>query len=886
MATVQLLEQPAEATDRDDLNSLASVARADGVRVGLFNVKFSPNLGDGLLSECLEAELSTRLPGVTIQTLDLAGRTRYSQGRRSRASALAALHHSPQSVRHLLAETILGRKLRNDLRGRWRAALREIDAVVVGGGNLLSDSDLNFPLKLEAAMAETHAAGVPAAVFAVGVSDNWSPRGHALFTRALSESQLFYAAVRDDRSAEVWRRRLGSAGVIPPQVVNDPAVLAAIHFPRELRGDRTAPSIGLGVTHPIALSYHADELNGRARDLEGWLVALAGACLARGWNVAVFTNGSPEDENYLARLRPRLEALAPRGALVVARRFANPAAFARFVSSLDLLMAHRLHANIAAYAYEIPQIGFAWDVKLKSFLEHVGRQACLAKAGRDSVDAVAALAARQLEAGVDPSRRRAVVAEARANVAKLGEAVMNALPVDKRQSAQRRAWRATPSAAPRIPGRLVIVNDFSIARGGATALALLEAELFGRRNMPITFITGDAGGNPDFDSLGVSVVAVGQQRLLEAGVPSAALRGLYNRRALAALSDWIVRNDTPNTVYHLHVWSQVLSPSVFTALEPVRARTLITAHDFFLVCPNGAYANYASGTICSLKPLSAACLLTACDKRNHGHKLWRVARQGLQSRALRFADGRPMVLMIHEGMREPLERGGVPASALRTTPNPIRPWHSTRVAAELNREFVFVGRLGEEKGPDLAARAARRAGVPLVIIGDGPMRASLQEDFPEVAFTGQLAPAAVAERTRAARALVMPSRYPEPYGLVAVEAMWSGIPLVVAKSALLASEIDRRGAGLVCDPLDERKFAEALSLLAGDDALARRMSDRAFADTRDLGLTPEAWVEELERAFSDVLASSPAAPSTSQATLSLGSGSFVPLDRKSRDARI
>jgi glycosyltransferase involved in cell wall biosynthesis/polysaccharide pyruvyl transferase WcaK-like protein len=853
MAIVQRLEPPAETSDRDRLNGLAAAPRAERLRVGLFNVKFSPNLGDGLLSECLEAELATRLPGLTIESLELAGRTQYSLGRKLRASALAVLQHSPQSVRHAIAETILGRKLRSDSRVRWRAALRDIDAVIVGGGNLLSDADLNFPLKLEAAMAETRAAGVPAAVFAVGASDNWSPRGETLFARAFSTPQLYYAAVRDDRSADIWRRRLGPAGLAAPVVVHDPALLVAIHFPRRPRDIRLAPLIGIGVMHPIALSYHATERGAAVRDLEDWFVALAVGCLGKGWRVALFTNGSPEDEAYLARLRPRLEALAPRSALSVVGRAANPSEFAAFVSTLDLLMAHRLHANIAAYAYGIPQIGFAWDVKLKSFLERVGRGECLVAAGRDSVEAVADLAARQLGAGVDPTRRRAIIAEARADVARLSDATSGAVSIRRERAARHRQISAPAGA----PERLVIVNDFSVARGGATALALLEAELLERRGMPVTFIAGDAGSNPDLGRSEVSVVAIGHHRLLEAGAPPAVLRGIYNQRALATLADWIARNDTPGTVYHLHVWSQVLSPSVFTALASVRARTLITAHDFFLVCPNGAYANYVSGTTCSLKPMSRSCLLTNCDKRNYAHKLWRAARQGVQSRALRFEDGRPTVLMIHEGMREPLERGGVPNAALRTVPNPIRPWHATRVEAESNRTFMFVGRLGEEKGPDLAARAARRAGVPLTIIGDGPLRASLQDAFPEVTFTGQLAPEAVAERTRAARALVMPSRYPEPYGLVAVEAVWSGIPLVTARSALLASEIERRGAGLACDPLDEGQFAESLALLARDDALVRRMSLDAFEKTRDLGLKPDAWVDELERAFSDVLASSP-----------------------------
>ena len=65
--------------------------------------------------------------------------------------------------------------------------------------------------------------------------------------------------------------------------------------------------------------------------------------------------------------------------------------------------------------------------------------------------------------------------------------------------------------------------------------------------------------------------------------------------------------------------------------------------------------------------------------------------------------------MIHDAMREPLVRGGVPAQRLRPLPNPVTAWSATRIAAEANRAFLFVGRFTEEKGPDLAARAARRA---------------------------------------------------------------------------------------------------------------------------------------------------------------------------------
>lgn len=212
------------------------------------------------------------------------------------------------------------------------------------------------------------------------------------------------------------------------------------------------------------------------------------------------------------------------------------------------------------------------------------------------------------------------------------------------------------------------------------------------------------------------------------------------------------------------------------------------------------------------------------------------------------------MLIIHEAMREPLRRGGAPDGCLRGLPNPVTPWSRERIAVENNAEFVFVGRLAEEKGPDLAARAARRAGVPLTIIGDGPMAPVLRKTFPEVNFAGRLAPEDVAKRVRSARALVMPSRYPEPYGLVAVEALWSGTPVIIAASALLAPDVTRLGAGLACDPRDETALSASMARLSADRDLVRQMSLNAFQMTRALGLSPDAWVDELIGHFHELTA--------------------------------
>lgn len=397
--------------------------RAGGLRIGLFNVKYSPNLGDGLLSECIEAELMRIVPGLVVEAFDLAGRTDYVAGGRLRGATLSLLQSSPTPVRHGLVRTLLGHSLSRQ-RPIWRARLAGIDAAVTGGGNLFSDADLNFPLKIDAAWDELRAAGIPTAVFAVGVADNWSETGAALFRRALAGTRLLDASVRDARSAGIWNRRLGASGAPRARVVHDPGLLVARHVP-QVRGPRTTPRIGLGLTHPTTLRYHSDEAAVSERALTEWYAALVRGCLAQGWSVDVFTNGSPEDEAYLGRLRAVLAetAPAPTGgpALAFAPRFRNPTELATFVSGLDLLMAHRLHANIAAYSYGVPQIGFTWDLKLKSFFDLVGRGEYVRTAGRDGPEAVLALAERGLREGLDPRRHGAILDEAAADVAVLAE---------------------------------------------------------------------------------------------------------------------------------------------------------------------------------------------------------------------------------------------------------------------------------------------------------------------------------------------------------------------------------------------------------------------------------------------------------------------------------
>lgn len=400
--------------------------------------------------------------------------------------------------------------------------------------------------------------------------------------------------------------------------------------------------------------------------------------------------------------------------------------------------------------------------------------------------------------------------------------------------------------------RIVIVNDLSQPKGGATALALASAMAFCARGLKVTFLTGDAGGNEALIDAGAEIVALGGQRLLSGSPVKALVGGLWNARARAMVARWIARNDTPGTVYHLHGWSQILSPSIFAALEPVRGRLVISGHDFFLACPNGAFANLRTGSVCAESPLSPGCLATACDRRGQAHKAWRIVRYAVQRHVLRPAEC-PRVLAIHGEMRPFLRRAGIPDASIHTLPNPVAAYSTDRIEAERNDEVLFVGRLEETKGPDLAAAAARRAGATIRFIGDGAMADQLRRDYPEALFEGRRSPDEIRAYARKARVLVMPSRYPEPFGLVAVEALWSGLPVILPPTALLASDIVAAGAGMAADPRDLDGFAEAIGAVMRDDTNCRAMSEAAFARTSGIALSPDDWIDRLIEHYRDHL---------------------------------
>jgi glycosyltransferase involved in cell wall biosynthesis len=401
--------------------------------------------------------------------------------------------------------------------------------------------------------------------------------------------------------------------------------------------------------------------------------------------------------------------------------------------------------------------------------------------------------------------------------------------------------------------RIVVIHDFASPEGGAGVLANLAAREYVRRGIQVTYFSGAIGGAGE-ELSGIDLVGLNSARLLDQSPIQAMVQGLHNRAARDSLRKWIAENDTDRTVYHLHNWSQILSPAVFSGLRGVEERLVVTCHDSFNACPNGSFTHFPSSRPCDLKPLSLACIASQCDRRSYLHKYWRIARQVHLNRLARFARSKATFTFLHERMKAKFAASGFAANRMVTVANPVEPWSRQRIPAECNREFLFVGRLGRDKGADLAVSAAAQAGVKLTLVGDGELAESLLGQGGNLQLAGWCSRAGILDHARRARALIVPSRVVEPFGLVILEAAMSGLPVIVSDRAYLAADVERMGFGLAFDPAAPGRLAELINSLASSDVRVEELSQRGFACSGELGLSASEWSERFIGLFNAILA--------------------------------
>ena len=333
--------------------------------------------------------------------------------------------------------------------------------------------------------------------------------------------------------------------------------------------------------------------------------------------------------------------------------------------------------------------------------------------------------------------------------------------------------------------------------------------------------------------------------------PSVVFQALWNRDAAERVRTTLKSLDRNETIVHIHGWTKAMSTLPIRVVEELGFSSVLTLHDFFAACPNGAFYDYQSRRCCSLTAMSAACITTNCDKRSYGHKMFRVARQWVQLNPAGFPRSITNYISL-SSIGERLVAPYLPASSKfyrveNMTDIPRR----ERVNVAANHCVAFVGRLEPEKGIELLLQAATATNTDVLFIGDGPLRARV-ESFGRFRVTGWRSAEEVYDLLRSCRALIFPSMWYETYGLVVSEAMSMGIPAAVSDITAASERIAHGVNGWIFATGDIESLRDVLLALR-DPNLVDSYGEAAFGCFWANPPTKSRYYHQLLEVYGDIL---------------------------------
>jgi glycosyltransferase involved in cell wall biosynthesis len=299
-------------------------------------------------------------------------------------------------------------------------------------------------------------------------------------------------------------------------------------------------------------------------------------------------------------------------------------------------------------------------------------------------------------------------------------------------------------------------------------------------------------------------------------------------------------------VVHLHDVAPFAVVPRLRDLAPV-----VASVHAYACCTPGTYY-FEPGNECS-RPHGPGCVphmaLRGCAHSRDPRDLPRRYRQTtLRRQGLASAHG---LIAYSEAISRHLGNNGLgPIHRVRLFPE--TPLHVTPVPED--RRLLFVGRVVQAKGLDVLIDALEGLDATLDVHGDGWALPSARkrarrlgvED--RVQFHGWGDEATLRTAYERARAVVVPSLWPEPFGLVGLEAMAHARPTVATATGGIPEWLDDGRTGLLALPGDSSSLRHALRRVLDDHDLATSMG-AAAAERLMSHFTAERHITDLEGAY-------------------------------------
>ncbi|MGH7282624.1 MAG: glycosyltransferase family 4 protein [Polyangiaceae bacterium] len=307
-----------------------------------------------------------------------------------------------------------------------------------------------------------------------------------------------------------------------------------------------------------------------------------------------------------------------------------------------------------------------------------------------------------------------------------------------------------------------------------------------------------------------------------------------NAGALKSIVEW-----KPDVIY-----CNGLNESVTEADLSRIAPSVYSAHAYVGTCISGRKMHaFPSATVCE-KRFGRACLVhylpRRCGGLNPVSMLTRFRAETSRLAAIR----RFSAVVVHsEHMLTEYRHHGIEATVVPLPVVAAKALARPLPKAGGERRLVFLGRLMDVKGPEILIDAAARAAaslaeLKLTIAGEGEERAALERRAQAVSpaatnlsirFVGRVDGASRDALLANADALVVPSVWPEPFGMVGLEAAAFGVPTVAFNVGGIHEWLSHGFSGCLAEPPDSDALAKAIVDCVGAPEKLAQLRDGARA---------------------------------------------------------
>ena len=319
------------------------------------------------------------------------------------------------------------------------------------------------------------------------------------------------------------------------------------------------------------------------------------------------------------------------------------------------------------------------------------------------------------------------------------------------------------------------------------------------------------------------------------------IRAVWSRAAADEVRSRIRRGRID--VVHCHNLFPTLSPAVMPAAAAEGAAVVMTLHNYRLLCLPATLRR--DGDNCQ------ACV-GKTPWRGVVHRCYRDSLPGSGALALSLVlarwrhifDRAGLFLPVSDFVRDKYVEAGFPGERLRVKPNFTWPIDRREGPGEY---FLFLGRLSSEKGMDMLLRAWEGRSERLLVVGDGPQGEELRRSAPpSVEFVGTVSGAEVPALLASARALLVPSRWPDSAPRVVVEAYAAGVAVLASAVGGLPELIAHGESGLLLED-GAASWGDGIDRLL-DDGESTRLGEGAWRAWSDR-FAPAAALANLTSAY-------------------------------------